>query len=65
MKASVFGSYAIDAMARVIVGADWISRARPSADVVTGLEVHIGSILVRPSWRLREGVFDSMVVAVF
>ena len=65
VKASLFGSYSIDAMASVIVGADWISRARPSADIVTGLEVHIGSILLRPSWRLREGVFDSMVVAVF
>jgi hypothetical protein len=65
VKTSIFGSYSIDAMASVIIGADWISRAHPSADAVTGLEVHIGSILVRTSWRLREGVFDSMVVAVF
>ena len=65
VKTSLLGSYSIDAMASVVVGADWISRARPSADVVTGLEIHIGSFLVRPSWRLREGVFDSLVVAVF
>jgi hypothetical protein len=64
-KASVFGSYTIDAMTNVLIGADWISRAHPSADVVTGIEFHIGMIVVRPSWRLREGVFDSMVVAVF
>jgi len=64
-KASVFGSYSIDAMTNVVLGADWISRAHPSADVVAGIEFHIGMILVRPSWRLREGVFDSFVVAVF
>jgi len=65
MKTSIFGSYSIDAMASVLIGADWISRAQPSADIVTGLEAHIGSILVRTSWRLRERVFDSMVVTVF
>jgi hypothetical protein len=64
-KVSAFGSYAIDAMTNVLIGADWISRANPSADVVTAIEFHIGMIVVRPSWRLREGVFDSMVVAVF
>lgn len=64
-KVSAFGSYAIDAMTNVLIGADWISRAHPSADIVTGIEFHIGMIVVRPSWRLREGVFDSMVVAVF
>jgi hypothetical protein len=64
-KVSLFGSYAIDAMTNVLVGADWISHATPSADIVLGVEFHIGMIAVRPSWRLREGVFDSAVVAVF
>jgi len=64
-KVSAFGSYAIDAMTNVLIGADWISRANRSADVVTAIEFHIGMFVVRPSWRLGEGVFDSMVVAVF
>lgn len=65
LKTSILGSYSIDAMASVLIGADWISRAQPSADIVTGLEAHIGSLLVRTSWRLRQGVFDSMFVALF
>lgn len=64
-KASVFGSYAIDASTSVVMGGDWISRAQPSVDAVVGIEFHIGMILLRPSWRLREGTFDSFVVAVF
>jgi hypothetical protein len=64
-KTSVFGSYTVDAMTSVVLGADWISGPHPSADIVTGIEFHIGMMLVRPSWRLREGVFDSLVVAVF
>jgi hypothetical protein len=65
LKGLLLGSYPIDAITHVVVGVDWISSARPFVDIVAGGEIRIGLLHVRPSWRLREGVFDSAVMVVF
>ena len=64
-KVSAFGSYALDATTNVVLGADWIATARRPTDVVAGIEFRVGRLLVRPSWRLREHVYDTLVVAMF
>jgi hypothetical protein len=65
VKVSAFGSYALDATTSVVLGVDWIANARRPSDVVAGVEFRVGRLLVRPSWRLREGVYDTLVVAIF
>jgi len=64
-EATIFGSYSVDAITNVLVGTGWFSSANDPADVLLGLDLRIGRLRVRPSWRFREGVFDSRVTTTF
>jgi hypothetical protein len=63
--ASIFGSYSLDAITNVLVGVGWVSDADEAADVLVGLDLRIGRLRVRPTWRVRGGVFDSRVTTTF
>ena len=58
-------AFHIDAITNVVVGAGWFSSANDPADVLLGLDLRIGRLRVRPTWRFREGVFDSRVTTTF
>lgn len=64
-EATVFGSYSVDAITNVLVGAGWFSSAQAAGDVLLGLDLRIGRMRVRPTWRFREGVFDSRITTTF
>ena len=64
-EATIFGSYSVDAITNVVVGTGWFSSANEPADVLLGLDLRIGRLRVRPTWRFREGVFDSRVTTTF
>ena len=64
-KVAAWGSYPLDALTNVLLGVDWISHARRSSDIVAGIEFRVGRLIVRSSWRLGEGVYDTFVIAVF
>ena len=64
-KLAAWGSYPLDATTNVLLGMDWIAHARRSTDVVAAVEFRVGRLIVRPSWRLGEGVYDTFIVAMF
>lgn len=64
-EATVLGSYSIDAITNVVVGTGWFSNARSPMDVLAGVDLRVGLLRVRPSWRFRGGGFDSRVTASF
>jgi hypothetical protein len=64
-EATMFGSYSVDAITNVVVGVGWLSSAHASADTLIGLDLRIGRLRVRPTWRIREGVLDSHITTTF
>ena len=63
-EATVWGSYSVDAITNMLVGAGWFSEGQ-ALDVLAGVDLRIGRFRVRPVWRLREGAFDSRVTTTF
>ena len=49
----------------MLVGVGWVSDADQAADVLVGVDLRIGRLRVRPTWRVRGGVFDSRVTTTF
>ena len=64
LEATVWGSYSVDAITNVLVGAGWFSYGQ-AVDVMAGVDLRIGRFRVRPSWRVRERAFDSRVTTTF
>ena len=64
-EATIFGSYAVDAVSSVLVGAGWLSNGRSSPDVLAGVDLRIGLLRIRPTWGFRGGGFDSRVTVTF
>lgn len=64
-EGTIFGSYSVDAITNVVVGVGWFPSANATADTVVGLDLRIGRVRVRPTWRIREGVFDSRITTTF
>jgi hypothetical protein len=64
-KATVFGSYSLDAVTSVLVGTSWISNGTPAPDVLAGVDLRIGLLRVRPTWGFRGGGFDSRLTVRF
>ena len=52
-EATVWGSYSVDAITNMVVGAGWFSEGH-TVDVLAGVDLRIGRFRVRPIWRLRE-----------
>jgi hypothetical protein len=63
-EATVWGSYSVDAITNIIVGTGLFSEGS-TVDVMAGVDFRIGRFRVRPSWRLREHVFDSRITTTF
>jgi hypothetical protein len=63
-EATVWGSYGVDAITNVLLGAGWFSTGQ-AADVVAGVDLRVGRWRVRPSWRMREHAFDSRLTTTF
>ena len=64
VEATVWGSYSVDAITNVLVGAGWFSEGQ-AVDVLAGVDLRIGRFRVRPVWRLRQGALDSRVTTTF
>ncbi len=65
-EATIFGSYSVDAITNVVVGVGWFSSANATGrHGRVGLDLRIGRLRVRPTWRFREGVFDSRMTTTF
>jgi hypothetical protein len=63
-EATVWGSYRVDAITNVLIGFGWFSESG-SASLAVGTEIRMGKLRVRPSWRLRDGGFDSRLTTTF
>jgi hypothetical protein len=63
-EATVWGSYSVDAITNMLVGAGWFSEGQ-TLDVLAGVDLRIGRFRIRPVWRLREREFDSRVTTTF
>ena len=63
-EATVWGSYSVDAITNVLVGAGWFSEGQ-TLDVLTGVDLRIGRFRVRPVWRLGKRAFESRVMTTF
>ena len=64
-EATVSGSYTVDAITNVVVGVGWFSNGTPVADVLTGLDLRVGRLRVRPVWRFRERAFNARLTTTF
>jgi len=64
VEATAWNSYSIDAITNILLGAGWFSKTA-DADVVAGFDVRIGRFRFRPTWRLREGSFNSRLTMTF
>lgn len=64
LEATVWGSYSVDAITNILVGAGWFSYGQ-TVDVMAGVDLRIGRFRVRPTWRVRERVFDSRLTMTF
>jgi hypothetical protein len=63
-EATVWGSYRVDAITNVLIGFGWFSESG-SASLAVGTEIRMGKLRVSPSWRLRDGGFDSRLTTTF
>lgn len=64
IETSLWGSYSVDAITNMLLGVGWFSESQ-AFDVVAGTDLRIGRFRVRPTWRLREGLFSSRVTTTF
>lgn len=64
-EGTVSGSYSVDAITNVFVGVGWFSDAQEVVDLQLGLDLRIGRMRARPTWRFREGVFDYRITTTF
>ena len=63
-EATFWNSYSVDAISNILLGVGWFSKSG-GADIVAGVDLRLGRFRVRPSWRLREGSFNSRVTTTF
>jgi hypothetical protein len=64
MEATLWSSYGVDAITNALVGVGWSSDSG-MADVIAGTDLRIGRFRVRPTWRLREHVFNTRLMTTF
>jgi hypothetical protein len=62
IEATLWGSYSVDAITNVMLGAGWFSSG---ADVVAGTDLRVGRFRVRPSWQFRERLYSTRVTTSF
>ena len=64
VEATLWGSYTVDAITNLVVGGGWFSE-RQVADIVAGTDLRVGRFTVRPTWRVRERMFNTRVTTTF
>jgi len=64
VEGTLWGSYTVDAITNLVVGAGWFSD-RGVADVAAGSDLRVGRFTVRPIWRVRERMFNTRVTTTF
>jgi len=64
VEGTVWGSYTFDAITNLVFGAGWFSE-RGGADIAAGSDLRVGRFTVRPTWRVRERMFNTRVTTTF
>ena len=63
-EGTLWGSYTFDAITNLVFGAGWFS-ARGVADIAAGSDLRVGRFTVRPTWRVRERMFNARITTTF
>ncbi len=64
IEGTLWASYTIDAITNVVIGGGWFSEHQ-GADIAAGTDLRVGRFSVRPTWRVRERLFNTRVTTTF